>query len=545
MYYDQSISMVEALSFDKANIEDGYYLDEHDNMQVSFMWASQSEAPTRVSNVFQAEVCEQLNEVSCQTTFPETHVTYEVYLLSDDFRNPEDGILVAHMEDDYQYGGFHKKAVELVESFPSDRILIQQGQYYSIVVTQQVADGTYAFNTPLGYGEDPDYMTYQVGIINKNESFVLINGEWYDYSDESVRDSVFANPGIDNPAFDNFPIKGFCTAMNEENKDLEIRLIGDSDLAIYGRIVYTYKLRFASGSDAELPEDAQISWALADGGEELVDMTVDTSNGSSTAELIPKKEGETYLILTVDGVGTTVKRLNIFRIHATYFAFVDCKDDGSPIDRVYTGEPIEPEVIIYLDAPLYWQMEKDKDYAVEYSDNIRCGVGNLEIVPIGKLDGTPGFTLPFPIYPAKATITNLTESVGQITVSVADQKDTGITGYTVMYRPLGESEWESAQFSAESTELTLTGLTSGTQYEVQACGYVDVSDEYDFRYIENSYSGEPSEIMTSSALPEKQSFASRFAAFLQKLEAIPVLRLLTPALRAIMLFFERTFPVHK
>jgi len=55
--------MVEALSFDKANFEDGYYLDEHDYMQVSFMWAPQSETPTRVSNVFRADVCEQLNEV--------------------------------------------------------------------------------------------------------------------------------------------------------------------------------------------------------------------------------------------------------------------------------------------------------------------------------------------------------------------------------------------------------------------------------------------------------------------------------------------------
>jgi len=146
--------------------------------------------------------------------------------------------------------------------------------------------------------------------------------------------------------------------------------------------------------------------------------------------------------------------------------------------------------------------------------------------------------LPFPIFPEKAAITNLTESPGQLTVSVADQKDTGITGYKVMYRPQGESEWESAQFSADSTGLTLTGLTPGKQYEVQVCGYVDIPEESVFWYMKEFYSGEPSDIVTSPVLPEEESELSCFEAFLQKLEAVPVFGALAPILRAIKSFFE-------
>ena len=63
--------------------------------------------------------------------------------------------------------------------------------------------------------------------------------------------------------------------------------------------------------------------------------------------------------------------------------------------------------------------------------------------------------------------------------------------------------------------------------------------------MEDAYSGEPSEIVTSEALPEKQSCPTFLDAFLQKLETIPVLRRLTPVLRAILCFFEQRFHVQK
>lgn len=176
-YYDQTIESPEALSFDKATPEAGYYLDQHDFMQVHFMWASGWKDEAKMANVFQAEVCQQLNEVSCQTTKPDTHVTYEIYLLPDNYFSPEDGLLVASMEADYHYGGFHKMAVRTVDAFGSEKLVIQQGQFYSIVVTQRTADGKYAVSTPVGYGDDTLFQHYDVGIINPGESFIMVDGE--------------------------------------------------------------------------------------------------------------------------------------------------------------------------------------------------------------------------------------------------------------------------------------------------------------------------------------------------------------------------------
>ena len=141
--------------------------------------------------------------------------------------------------------------------------------------------------------------------------------------------------------------------------------------------VTSVKFQNPFGSDAELPEDAQIRWALADGGEEFVDLIVDTANGSSSAKLTTKNEGETYLIVTVDGVGTTVLPLRISRSRAAYFEFVEDNPDGTPLGWTYTGEPIEPDIIIYLSAPLYWQAKKDIDYTLTYSDNILCFFGRM------------------------------------------------------------------------------------------------------------------------------------------------------------------------
>ena len=43
-----------------------------------------------------------------QTAIPGTTVSYDVYLLSDSFTDPQDGLRVASEEETYEFGGFHK-----------------------------------------------------------------------------------------------------------------------------------------------------------------------------------------------------------------------------------------------------------------------------------------------------------------------------------------------------------------------------------------------------------------------------------------------------
>ena len=502
-YYDQSITLVEALSFDKANQDHGYYLDEHDYMQVAEMLSSRLENEAKISNVFHADVCEQLNEVSCETTFPDTHVTYEVYLLQSDFQDPEDGVLVARMEDDYRFGGFHKKPVEAAEGYPSDNIIIQKGQYYSIVSTQEVADGTYAVNTPVGEGDSENNAHYAVGVINEKESYIMLNGEWLDYSDEDVRLLVFDSTDYNKPSFDNFPIKGFCTEVGYGGRDLEIRLTGSKNLPIFRNRRYNFGVRMIGGIEADIPRNPKITWALSEGGDELIDLKPREDYSGAYATLKPKKEGETYLAVTVEGVGTTVIKLKTTRMSPGVVQFKEQDDQHRPLGWAYTGEAIEPEIDVYTDSDLGTKLQKDKEYTAEYTENVLCGVGFVTVSGAGELSQDPEAAViePFPILPAQAQITGVAEELNQITVSVADQKASGITGYAVQYRALGEEEWQEKRFSADSAELTLTDLPSSQQYELRVCGYVDIPQEKQGQTIEACYTGAFSDTVTSGMVP--------------------------------------------
>ncbi len=164
----------------------------------------------KMANAFQARECQILEEVSCMTTYPNTEVTYEIYLIADTkggiVENPEFGICVESMTETYEYGGFHKCNI--------NDVLLQKDQLYSIVVTQKTG-GQYAANVMAdasseGIGSGLSY----VGIINASESFLYVDGEWRDYSDTELQDQLAKNISLSDelevPTFDNFPIKGFC-----------------------------------------------------------------------------------------------------------------------------------------------------------------------------------------------------------------------------------------------------------------------------------------------------------------------------------------------
>ena len=494
-YYDQSLSSPEALEFDKANESGGYYLDQYDYMQAHFLLTADKDDEAKMSNVFQAEESEELEAVSCQTVAPNTDVTFEVYLLKDTFQGPEDGILVAKMEDSYEYGGFHKKNVEPCGILGDSPVIIQKGQYYSIVVTQKTSEEKYIVNTPMGFADDNNSSHYDVGIINQGESFVKINGEWNDYSYEEVRNTVFVNPPIDNPEYDNFPIKGFCRPTGN---DIAIRMTGKSEIRVFRGEKTTFNVRLTGSKDAVIPDDPEITWQVYDpeeSGTEFV--SIELLNNSSRALITPKEQGKIYLVVTVEDVGTTVLPIMIYRMTPMVVYWHDHDEQNRPLGAVYTGEPVMPEVDVALDSPYSEVLIKDQEYTIEYVDNIKCGAGMISVNGAGELEPTI-FVEPFPIVPQKAAIEKVTAGAGCVTVNVKDQKASGITGYRLEYREQGTEKWKAENFSSDKTSLKLTGLTAGKKYEVRAAAYVDIPKAKRGWALLASYAGEPSEISTVS-----------------------------------------------
>lgn len=79
------------------------------------------------------------------------------------------------------------------------------------------------------------------------------------------------------------------------------------------------------------------------------------------------------------------------------------------------------------------------------------------------------------ITPAKAVVKKLAAAKNKLTITVKDQKSTGITGYQIQYRVKGSSKWKSKTLSAAKTKLVLNKAKKGKRYQVRVRGYVKVS----------------------------------------------------------------------
>lgn len=469
-YYDQSLSMPEALEFERANTDAGYYLDEHDFMPASEVRSFQTEQEMKMANVFEAQLCERLEQVSCQTSVPGTRVTYEVYLLADDFMDPEDGLKVMEETAEYRYGGFHKIALK-------EPVLIQKGHSYSVVVTQITPEGKYAVNVPADAGSD-EYTTWNVGIINQKESYIYTEESWNDYADNDMGIRV-QDEEETVKAYDNFPIKGFSTILD---KNISTRIDGTRDLLMYKDQGKTdLNVRFVGDAGVYPDEDATITWELSEGGEKII--RLEPSADGSKAHLTQLGEGTAYIYVTVSGIGTTVVRIGAVKLGVVN---IEINEDA---DVVYTGEEIRPSVLV---SNVYAEeLEEGKDYQLIYTDNVKCGVASIKAEGINSYDDSAEEY--FPIVPARGIIQKVTASSKKITVTVGDQSESGISGYRVRIRAKGAEKWQTVRIPASETKAEFKGLKKGTEYEVRVCGYVDTSEQSAMYWnIEKEYRGQES-----------------------------------------------------
>lgn len=221
-YYD--MSLVEPESFEYYTDTYGqpaeyYLIDQYDFMPSTGVTAESTTTPSATANVFEASERQKVRSLSCETARPDTNVTYDLFLLNDGYTNPTDGELLATVNETYAYGGYHR--TQLGEGFP-----MEQGQHYSVVVTQQQGSNyeivvDRAINRAgMDYLNEQhpelDYQRYAVGIVNEGESFLQENGLWTDWTVciEELRQATIAAEGGDFYDYDNFAIKAYADPLD-------------------------------------------------------------------------------------------------------------------------------------------------------------------------------------------------------------------------------------------------------------------------------------------------------------------------------------------
>ena len=366
-YYDKTIGMPEALVFDKENIDssldDTYIIDSHDFMPASNVEAAAVPQEIKMSNVFKGTCSEQLEQISCETTYPGTKVVNEIYLLADGFKNPTDGKLVATVEGEYEFGGYHKIDLETP-------VVIQKDQYYSIVQTHITPEGEYALNMPSSYGklfaELMDESVWMEGVINEKESYIYSDGKWADYSKDDVKDSLFGDNASLLMSFDNFPIKGFCT---KRDNNVKLSVLGDTVLDRDNASgTSNLRVRFKGSADFFGFDAPDIHWELARGGDKFFSLKVDENNPYA-ASVTANGYGCSYLYITVDGVGTTVVPISVAKREAySVSVFHD--------QLIYNGKPYKPEILV---EDTFGEEIPKSSYTVKYINNVNVGSATVKV----------------------------------------------------------------------------------------------------------------------------------------------------------------------
>ena len=330
-YYDQSLSLPEALSFEESNVGKQYYIDQYDYMPVEDVQSAEFDDLACMSNVFTADQNELLEQVSCLTAAPGTKVKYEIFLLSSGFESPLDGICVASGEQSFEYGGFHK--IKL-----NDPVLIQKGQSFSIIMTQITPEEKYGLNLQLAYGEDfsrafgqPSWVK---GVVNPKESYIMLNGNWYDMGYEESLKEIFGELYV-LFTFDNFPIKAYSKPVTDS--EFYINVSQDPlKLAAGGPEGSGILSLSLKGGKGKSPANNDIKWEIPEGQEGVFDISVNESYPNRCV-VTAIKPGTGYIKVTYPGVGTLAVRVDVskegkFTIAADYGLAIG---ESCTIDEIY------------------------------------------------------------------------------------------------------------------------------------------------------------------------------------------------------------------
>ena len=299
-YYDQSISTPEALDFELNEKGSETYTDiinQHDYMPVNRYLAANVSKEVSTANIFTAGVCEKLKQISCETTYPNTTVKFEVYLLPDKFNSPTEGLPMVTKTATFDYGGFHKVDLENDEQF-----IIMRGQSYAIVVTQTVPDASgndsYAIGLKMGSGK---------AVVNEGESFLMVDGEWLDLSDPALQEELYrsAENAEGATSVDNFPIKGFAEEMPDIVLEVDHSGFLTPKIPDEDEIPTAYFMCWLTNNSGNSDYgDVTPEWTLSEGGDEIINLIDGRDPTRKTVTI--KKYGWAYIIVKAEGIGTAI-----------------------------------------------------------------------------------------------------------------------------------------------------------------------------------------------------------------------------------------------
>ena len=452
-YYDRSLSDPVSLELDIA--QEPQSIDQHDYMQVSNLNSKSYKEPVSMANVFRADHSKALHAISCITAAEKTAVHYQVYLLQGAYQTPEDGLMAAEGFASFDDAGFHR--------IPIDPVCLQKDQYFSVILTLTRPDGAYEALMPMASGFVG--VNSQKAVINERESYFYQDGQWQDY--KPITDAMISERMTGDTAyffllsFDNFPIKAFSDRTAGDVR-LKPTHSAESLTTLDNYNTDMYRLQF-TGIDAFDVGNPSITWQALPGSEDIVE--IEPRDQGVKLALTAKAPGTALISVTAENIGTTVFPVTVsqtYLIAATVIAY----------DPPYTGQEITPPVMAFSDSGL--MLTEGVHYQAAYYDNIRCGVGRVEVTGVGPcetFDGSPVIDY-FTIVPGSPQIASLSAQKGEIHLSVADLSDTGADGYEAQYRMKGSDEWASAAFEAGQTSFVISGLAAG-EYEVQARAFVD------------------------------------------------------------------------
>ena len=457
-YYDRSLINPESFVFSDSIATE--YVDQHDYLPISSVTVKESDTPVKMANVFTAKYTEMLTGISCMTASMNTKVSYEIYLLCNDFASPDEGLRAASGTTTFNYGGYHK--IDLPEE-----VCIQRGQSYAIILTMTGEDGSYIRNDAVSIVLE-DKLN-QNGVINPKESFLYRNGEWEDYREVTAAEisqyTYSSQIGGVKKISDNFPIKGYGNRVTGD-VSMFFNISNDHLVMFDGYNTTKVKLYFRGIEEIEIG-NPEVQWTFLKGSEEIADL-VPQKEGSQIL-LTAKKTGTVYLAVSLDKAherGTAVLKLEVFPA-------VPAMAITPESTNVYTGEPIRPYFIVHTEDGIL--LTEDVHYTVEYSNNTFCGVAGAKITAIldePDEEVPEPITASFMIIPPKAEIDEIEGSSHEIYLSFTDYWEIGAEGYEVEYRKEGDDEWIAETVDKGDTEYTIQGLDNDITYEVRVRSYV-------------------------------------------------------------------------
>ncbi len=504
-YYDKSMSSPVSYVVEQSN-EEVNGIDQHDYMPTALPTAAKFDDEVKMANKFEVAHDEVLKQVSCFTVYPNTEVTYDVYLLDESSDKPTDGIKVAEKNIKYEYSGFHKEDLKDFDIYfdvsgnGSNDFMLTKYQGYSIVVTQKTENGKYVMNLPSENNSEQGQTSFK-GIINMGESYLLKDGEWRDYKDldELQKEQYTKNVlgGEDNLStvnFDNFPIKGYVQRLGT---DTIFELKNNNVLYAGTKSHNSTTLRFLLHTAMDrIPKITQenVKWGILPCGEDEVYHEGEAGPDPTTYK-ITCKDGvskKSRIYFTVKGIGTYSERALVTKAS---FNNIDFPYDGRNDIRVfpYTGEEIKPCTGVSGES-MPEPLVEGEDFELVYSDNIKCGLAFVTAKAKGnKVSISYEPRESFVIVPAKPEIKSVKADGTRLIVEIGDQSESCPSGYRIQYRVKGEKDWKESLTTGAGTTLIAHGVQGEKTYEVQVSGYTKVRDDQEWYFDRMNY-GEASDI---------------------------------------------------